>query len=83
MTPDLFKLTGGRFEATCGTCRRSSLAVAAADAEHAWAALQRIGWSFYKATPESTGYARCPTCTTSPPTIEDNVRVAKKVRKRK
>jgi hypothetical protein len=82
MTPDLYKLTGGRFEATCGTCMRSSLPISAVDAEHAWTGLQKIGWTFFRATPTSVGYARCPSCTANPPSIDDNVRAAHKGRKR-
>jgi hypothetical protein len=80
--PDLHRLTGGRFEATCGKCLRSDF-VPAVDADDAWAEMLRLGWSLYiSEVMAGRTYALCPSCTAHPRSIEDLVKAAKGRRRR-
>jgi hypothetical protein len=45
MIPRLQPVAGGRFEATCFECERTSVPVPAVSAENAWSTLQAIGWT--------------------------------------
>ncbi|HEY5146300.1 MAG TPA: hypothetical protein VII82_06020 [Polyangiaceae bacterium] len=65
--PDLHRLTGGRFEAICGKCLRTSESVHAMDASRAWGALLQVGWSLYTSeVMAGRSYAICPSCTAAP-----------------
>lgn len=72
-------IVAGRYQSTCGKCLRNSVLVRADDPGRAWTELLKVGWAFY--TPPTVtvrGYARCPTCTASPETIDDAVAAAKR-----
>jgi hypothetical protein len=57
--------------------------MAAHDAESAWTALVRLGWTLYMPTGMPKGYALCPSCTANPTTVDDAVRAAKRGRKKR
>ncbi len=80
--PDLHRVAGGRFGATCGKCLHSD-SVPAGDADAAWAELVRFGWSLYTSeVMAGRTYAICPSCTANPVSVENAVRGARKARKR-
>lgn len=81
--PDLYVLTNGTIEATCGKCLKISPSMKAADKEAAWGQLLKLGWSTYQARPGTREYAVCPSCTANPGSIDDAVKSAHKARKRK
>ncbi len=81
--PDLFQLTDGRFEATCGKCLKLSPSITARDKATAWGELLKLGWSTYQRGPGTREYAVRPSCTANPVSIENAVKSAHKARKRK
>jgi hypothetical protein len=84
--PDLATVTGGAYEATCGTCLKRSVPVAAVEAERAWDELLKLGWTLYipVTNPRGTLGARHAGPTwANPVTIEDAVRAARRKRKRR
>ncbi len=79
---DMFRATGGRWEATCGSCVRPSIPIPAVDAALAWAELVKLGWTLND-RPGQRRYALCKKCTAERGTIEDAVKEAHKSRKKK
>ena len=57
--------------------------VASADAEAAWAELQRVGWTLYTPKTGTRSYALCPACTADPPDVDRDAAAARARRKRK
>jgi hypothetical protein len=59
-------ITGGRWEATCGKCLKTSIPVLAVDAAHAWVDLQALGWIHYVSDYGGSGYCICKSCAQAP-----------------
>ena len=56
--PDLFQLTDGRFEATCGKCLKLSPSITARDKATAWGELLKLGVEHLSARSRYAGVRR-------------------------
>jgi hypothetical protein len=81
--PDLVPLTEGRWQAHCRFCKVESVPVAAVDAAHGWADLERLGWVVYVPVPGTEASALCKACGEKNERIMSAVKAARKHRKRK
>jgi hypothetical protein len=82
-SPALYRLTDGRLEVRCGRCVAAHEAVAAPDAEAAWALLRERGWTHYLPARMQSGYAQCPSCSLEPHDIDGDARAAMRGRRKK
>jgi hypothetical protein len=81
--PELVPLTEGRWQARCQFCKVESIPVAAVDAAHAWADLEKLGWSVYVPVPGAVATALCKACGEKNERIMGAVKAARKSRKRR
>jgi hypothetical protein len=81
--PELVALTEGRWQARCQFCKTESILVAAVDAAHAWADLERLGWVVYVPVPGAAATALCKPCGEKNERIMGAVKAARRSRRRK
>jgi hypothetical protein len=81
--PHLHAIPEGRWQAKCQFCKVESIPVAGVDAAHAWADLEKLGWTVYVPVPGAMVSALCKACSEKNARIMEAVAKAKKGRKRK